>query len=130
MITQDQLKKSATPRLFSLVEDPSQTQLAYKLKFYPKQKLNDFESQLIRSNFWTKMTKAELLASCTEDLTHIVGSSGMVKGGNFQINWAYGNIPTETEWKRKDPDATIWIEFRVSAFGVHAIISFNRIHPL
>jgi len=122
--------KSQTPRLFSLASDPAQTQLAYKLKFYPKQKLNEFESEFIKSNFWTKMTKAELVASCTEDLTHIVGSSGLVKGGNFQINWAYGNIPTETEWNRKDPDATIWVEFRVSSFGVHAIISFNRIHPL
>lgn len=130
MITQDQLKKSATPRLFTTVEDPAQTQLAYKLKFYPKQKLNEYESQLIRSNFWTKMTKAELLAVCTEDLTHIVGSSGLVKGGQFQINWAYGNIPTQLEWDRKPDDAVIWIELRVSAFGVHAIISLNRIHPL
>lgn len=130
MITQDQLKKSATPRLFTTVEDPAQTQLAYKLKFYPKQKLNEYESQLIRSNFWTKMTKSELLAVCTEDLTHIIGSSGLVKGGQFQINWAYGNIPTQLEWDRKPDDTVIWIEFRVSAFGVHAIISLNRIHPL
>ena len=130
MITQDQLKKSATPRLFTTVEDPARTQLAYKLKFYPKQKLNEYESQLIRSNFWTKMTKAELLAVCTEDLTHIVGSSGLVKGGQFQINWAYGNIPTQLEWDRRSDDTVIWIELRVSAFGVHAIISLNRIHPL
>ena len=130
MIEQAQLKRPQTPRLFTTVEDPAQTQLAYKLKFYPKQKLNEYESQLIRSNFWTKMTKAELLAACNEDLTHIVGSSGIVKGGQFQINWAYGNIPTQLEWDRKSDDTVIWIEFRVSAFGIHAIISLNRIHPL
>lgn len=108
---------------FLAAPDRKQTQLAYRVKFWPFVELNAAEKELICWSKTVYLRKRQILAACMpgfEVLTY--------KERNYKIIWAYNNIPTEQEWERKTDEFLIRVELRCSPaiddFAV-AILNFE-----
>ena len=89
--------------------DRSQTQLAYRVKFWPHKQLSAAAKDLI---VWSKniyIRKSDILSACDETLEHITKFNRQ-----FKIVWAYNNVPTEQEWNGKSDGYPIKAEFRIS----------------
>jgi len=104
--------------------DRSQTQLAYKLKYYPKISLSPAARKFIWHTIHIVYTKALLLEHVNADRSQL-----FFRGTYIPIVWEFNNIPTEEEWnKYKDTDY-IAVEYRKSALipGKYvAILSFSN----
>ena len=108
---------------FLSIPDRKQTQLAYRVKCWPRAELSDTAKDLICWHKMVYMRKREILAACMpgfEVLTY--------KNKDFKIVWAYNNIPTELEWNGKTDEFLIRVELRCSPaiddFAV-AILNFE-----
>lgn len=103
--------------------DRSQTQLAYKLKYYPKVSLSPSAKKFIWNTLHVGYTKALLMEHINHDRSKL-----FFRGQYIPIVWEFNNIPTEEEWnKYKDTDY-IAVEYRKSALipGKYvAILSFS-----
>lgn len=103
--------------------DRQATQLAYALKFYPWQAVPEAGKKLIawrRAVFLTKDRIESLLDPEMLTISH--------KGYVYPIVWAYNNIPTEQEWKRKSDNFLIFADFRGSPVfkeGAVVILDFR-----
>ena len=89
--------------------DRQQTQLAYRVKFFPYNALTESAKDLI---VWSKlvyMRKGEIEDRLNEDKTRIT-----YKSKDYVILWAYNNIPTQMEWEGKSESFNIRCEFRAS----------------
>lgn len=111
--------------LFKLLAlpDRKQTQLAYRVKFWPLAELNEVAKELICWKKMIYMRKREILAACSPSLETIT-----IKERPYKIVWAYNNIPTEQEWNGKTDEFLIRVELRCSPaieeFAV-AILNFE-----
>ena len=100
--------------------------LSYEATFFPFHYLKDRHKLA-----WVKtvkITKAKLLAACSEDLTRVLIPAKLSTGGakEWPLCWAFNCQPTETEWNRITPESTFLLELRVSGLipdgGTRAVI--------
>ena len=101
--------------------DRQQTQLAYRVKFFPFNTLSESAKDLI---VWSKlvyMRKKDIEDSLNEDKTKII-----YRSKEYVILWAYNNIPTQKEWEGKSESFNIRCEFRASpAIPEYAVCIMN-----
>lgn len=90
--------------------DRQQTQLAYRVKYWPFKELSDAAKQLICFRKSVFFTKNSIETACDEAKITM-----LYKGREWKIVWAFNNPPTEEEWKRKTDNFNIRAEFRCSA---------------
>lgn len=95
--------------LFNSVNDRQQTQLAYRVRYFPFAKLSDVAKELIKWRHHTYIKKSVLLEQCNDTLEIMY-----YKGRPYKIVWAYGSVPTEKEWNKLSDDFLIKCEFRAS----------------
>lgn len=103
--------------------DPSKTMLAYRVTYWPWKELSPAGRDMVRFNTPHYLPKAEVLASCNEELTKI-----MLNGRWYPIKWAWNNVPTELEWDKKSAGYLIRIELRGSPLipdYFEALLSFE-----
>ena len=105
------------------VPDRQQTQLAYRVKYWPYRALTPAAKELIPYHQFKVMTKRMVLAACSEDLTDLLLHKRV-----YKIVWAYNNQPTQQEWEESEERRQVNVELRCSAaidsFAV-AILSFG-----
>ena len=108
--------------LFKDIIDRKQTQLAYRVKFFPWQVLTEAAKELVTRRAHTYMRKAKFLSNCNEELTTFYYDNI-----HYTIVWEYNNIPTRAEWERRTDGYLVHLDMRISpAVDCHAvaIISF------
>ena len=111
--------------LFNALAVPNRhkTQLAYRIKYWPKHELSDAAKELLCSSRKVYMSKAMIEEHCSEDKTRVA-----YKGRDYYIVWAYNNMPTEQEWNKVANKRLIAVELRsspaIDKFSV-AILSFE-----
>lgn len=95
--------------LYKLLNKPDkeQTQLAYKLRYFPGHMLGDAATKLISAMFVRTLRKELVCALLNEEQTHV-----FFQGKKYRVVWAFNNVPTEIEWTRKSPDYQLRLEFR------------------
>lgn len=89
--------------------DRHQTQLAYRVHYWPHSELSESAKELIHWRKRIYLTKAQILDSCNADLNILHRS-----GTDWRICWAYNNMPTQQEWDRCGESRLISVELRVS----------------
>ena len=103
--------------------DRQQTQLAYKVKYFPYNELPQSGKDLVVWKRNIYMRKQELEDRLNETKTLL-----NYQGKDYVILWAYNNIPTVMEWEGKSESFLIRIELRASPaipeFAV-AILNFE-----
>lgn len=106
-----------------LKPDRQQTQLAYKVKYFPFAELSPAAKELIVWGKTVYFRKQELEDRLNEAKTLLT-----YNGKDYVILWAYNNIPTEMEWDGKSESFLIRVELRASPaipeFAV-AILNFE-----
>lgn len=106
--------------------DRQQTQLAYKVKYFPQSQLTPGALDLICWKKTIYLPKHAIIAACTDDLNFLT-----IKGRVYKIVWAYNCIPTEQEWNGKTDKFLIRIELRCSpAIAEYAVAILNFELPL
>lgn len=103
--------------------DRQQTMLAYRIKYWPFSELSPAAKALIVANKKIYMPKYKVLSQCNETLETLERN-----GNQFQIVWAFNNVPTEKEWDGKSDSYLISVDFRWSAAipgGRVALLSFE-----
>ena len=106
------------------VNDPRQTQLAYRLKFWPFNDLSEKAKEYITRNSKFALAREEFEINLTENKTHFIDHNR-----SYFIVWLYNNIPTEEEYGKMN---AITIELRHSSLIPErsvAIISGRTIPP-
>lgn len=103
--------------------DRQQTQLAYRIKYWPWHELAKSARELVnyRQGIYLKVKQLEL--ACNLEMTKLTLSRR-----EWLIVWAYNNIPTEVEWAKQNSERLIRVELRCSvAIPEHAvaILSFE-----
>ena len=109
--------------LFKILETPDrqQTQLAYKVKYFPQSQLTPGALDLICWKKSAYMHKHTILAACTDDLNFLT-----ITGRVYTIVWAYNCVPTEQEWNGKSDSFLIKVELRCSpAIPEYAVAILN-----
>ena len=91
------------------VPNRAETQLAYKLKYFPRFHLTVAAQKLIYREQTLHLTKATALEHINRELTHL-----FYRGIEYKIVWAHNNIPTEQEWEKLSADQSITVELRKS----------------
>ena len=91
------------------VPNRAETQLAYKLKYFPRFYLSVAAQKLIYREQTLHLTKATALEHINRELTHL-----FYRGIEYKIVWAHNNIPTEQEWEKLSADQNITVELRKS----------------
>lgn len=95
--------------LFKEVHNRQETQLAYKIKFYPYAELSDKAKELItlrKHSYFRKQHVVNLLNESLDTFT--------LRETSYQIVWQYNNIPTQEEWEKKSDSYLIHVDFRFS----------------
>ena len=111
--------------LFNALTVPNRhkTQLAYRIKYWPKHELSDAAKELICFSKKVYMSKAEIEEHCSEDKTVLSRQAR-----DYAIVWAYNNVPTGEEWNKVANKRLIAVELRsspaIDKFSV-AILSFE-----
>lgn len=103
--------------------DRTQTQLAYKVKYWPWRELTSSAHGLIRNNRIVYLRKSQIVGSLDDSQAGVV-----YQGCRYVIVWAYNNVPTEEEWNKRADISLITCEFRVSpatGCGPVVILSFG-----
>ncbi len=114
--------------LFKKLDKPnaSQTQLFYKLQYWPSFLLSAKAKQLCHYRNAVVFPKRALLDCMNEELTHIY-MPGFAGATSYKIVWAFNNIPTEQEWDKKSDEYLVSVEFRTFVHRQHepvAIFTF------
>jgi hypothetical protein len=98
--------------------DRQQTQLAYRVKYWPYAELSDAARKLISYKRTCVFHRAVIESKCDETMQSLLHG-----GREWKILWAFNNPPTEKEWKGKTDTFNIRAEFRVSpAIPEHAVV--------
>jgi hypothetical protein len=97
--------------LFKILTKPdrSQTQLAYRVKYWPFKELSEAGRELITWRSMKLLKRIDIELHCNETQEYLY-----VGERRYRIVWAYNNIPTELEWKSKPDDYKIICELRHS----------------
>ena len=107
-----------------ITPDRTQTQLAYRIRYWPWHELSHAGRELVVHRVKTYMYAYALVKACNEQKTKM-----MYKGREYALVWAYNNVPTEQEWEKVEEFTLINIEFRsspaIDGYSV-AILSFER----
>ncbi len=91
------------------VPNRTETQLAYKLKYFPSAFLSAAAKRLIYKTEKLSFPKG-ILAKYLDP----VDPYFLASGKDYKIVWAFNNIPTEQEWNKLSEDQDITIELRKS----------------
>ena len=91
------------------VPNRAETQLAYKLKYFPRFQLSDAAQRLLFRTRIVHLTKALVLEHINRERTHL-----FFGGKEYKIVWAHNNIPTEQERDKLSDDQNITVELRKS----------------
>mgnify|MGYP000750750490 CR=1 FL=1 len=91
------------------VPNRAETQLAYKLKYFPSAFLSAAAQRLLFRNHIVPLTKALVIEHINTARTHL-----FFGGKEYKIVWAHNNIPTEQEWEKLSADQNIVVELRKS----------------
>lgn len=91
------------------VPNRAETQLAYKLKYFPSSQLSNAAQRLLFHNHTVPLTKALVIEHINAARTHL-----FFGGKEYKIVWAHNNIPTEQEWDKLSADQNIMVELRKS----------------
>lgn len=111
--------------LFSSFKSPdrTQTQLAYRVKYWPFHELSSAGRALLLSQRKRYLHKHQITDRTNEDQTILYANDRA-----YKIVWAYNNVPTEEEWNKRGPESLIACEFRsspaIKEFAV-VILSFE-----
>lgn len=89
------------------VPNRAETQLAYKLKYFPSVFLSAAAKKLVYSTQSVVMSKAAILYRTDPPHDFI-----QFDNKAYKIVWAFNNIPTEEEWDKFSDSKGIHIEFR------------------
>lgn len=89
--------------------DRTQTQLAYRIRYWPYNQLSKAARDLIRSFKLFYLRKDQLLARCNAERNRLT-----FNGVDYQIVWEYNNMPTEKEWNGKTDSFLVHVELRGS----------------
>lgn len=89
--------------------DRKQTQLAYRVKYWPWCQLSPAARELVRWKKHTYIKKADIELACNE-----TKETMFYAGQLFKIVWAHNNVPTEYEWNKTKHDRYLRAEFRRS----------------
>ena len=103
--------------------DRQQTQLAYRIKYWPLAELSAAAIELIRMHKRFSIEKRVIVACCDESKNTLTW-----RGRIYSIVWAYNNMPTEMEWDKVEESRFITMELRTSpaiAGYYVAILSFD-----
>lgn len=95
-----------------LFPDRHQTQLAYRIKFWPWTELSESGRKLVYSNK-TQVVNCQWL----EDNISAGdwGDSFLLRGTQYyEVVWAFNCVPTKLEWEAAKPDGKITVEYRRS----------------
>ena len=95
--------------LFKEVHNRQETQLAYKIKFYPWNDLSDKAKELIILRKQSYFRKYDVVNRINETLETFT-----LRETTYQIVWQYNNIPTQEEWEKKSDSYLIHIDCRFS----------------
>lgn len=100
--------------LYTKQVDRYETMLAYEASFFPFWHMKEAHKIVYSKGLW--ISKEKLLLRCDEDLSFIdlLPQERKFSDEPFLIHWAYGNIPTKTEWDRRHKDSIIHLEYRIS----------------
>jgi hypothetical protein len=100
--------------LFHDIYSRHETMLAYEANYFPHWHIK--AAHKIVFSRVRYFTKTEILNHCNEDLTamNLFPTDRLFTEQVFQIHWAYGNIPTKTEWDGYHNDRVFCVEFRIS----------------
>lgn len=93
----------------NIFTDATQTQLAYRAKYWPHNKMSPATKDLIRYNKFIYLKRSQIEALCNEDMNQLY-----YNGQWWHICWAYNNMPTEKEWNSRTDASLIRIELRKS----------------
>lgn len=103
--------------------DRQQTQLAYRIRYWPFIELSAAAIELISSHKRFSIEKRVILACCCEAKNTLTW-----RGWVYSIVWSYNNMPTEMEWDKVEESRLITMELRTSpaiAGYCVAILSFD-----
>lgn len=101
--------------------DRQQTQLAYRIKYWPYDRLSDAAKELISYKRHIYMRKDDIEHCLTDGMQKM-----LVNHREYTIVWAYNNIPTEQEWQAKSDGYLVKTEIRFSpAIPELAVIILN-----
>ena len=101
--------------------DRQQTQLAYRVKYWPYHELSDAARKLISYKKTCYLSKDMIESNCDEAKTTLFW-----KERSYKIVWAFNNPPTEQEWRNKTDRFHIRAEFRSSpAIPEFAVVILN-----
>lgn len=103
--------------------DSLKTMLAYRVKHWPRSELSRAAVDKIVSNKVIYLPKLELESRCNRELTHLLWNKH-----DYEIAWAWNNIPTELEWDKKSDSYLVRMELRWSPLipgGKVALLSFE-----
>ena len=95
--------------LYKEIHDRQETQLAYKIKFYPWQELSNKAKELIVRTSHEYFHKRDIVAGLDETMETFT-----LRATTYQIVWQYNNIPTQAEWEKKTDGYIIHVDFRFS----------------
>lgn len=112
--------------IFKDVYNRQETQLAYRIKYWPGKDLSPSALRLIRKTTKEILTKEELLDCMME----VDGKDCLILNDtSYEIVWAFNNMPTRNEFETMIGDRRLMIEYRVSpviAGSAVAIINWTR----
>jgi hypothetical protein len=89
--------------------DRQATQLAYRVRFWPYQELSSAGRDLLVMQRKLYLRKSDILEGTSDDKVTF-----HYYDRQYQIVWAYNNMPTEEEWNKRSDDTLIACEFRSS----------------
>lgn len=101
----------------------SQTQFAYRLKYWPYRELSSTERSHLQESRRLTLSKEDVVDRCNHDRTTIMWGNR-----TYVLVWEHNNMPTETEWLKRASNGIV-MELRTSPvipeYAV-AILSFAR----
>lgn len=107
----------------NVTRDVTQTQLAYRVKYWPHNKMSPAAKELVRYNKFIYLKKEQIEQLCNTDKNQLY-----YNGTWWSIVWVYNNMPTQKEWDSRSPSNLIRVELRKSPAIVEhhiAVLSFE-----
>lgn len=85
-----------------------ETQLSYKLTYFPYRSLSAAARRYISHRKSMAFSKQEILEKMDETLSYLLH-----EGKQYKIGWGFNNIPTKREWDKLADSHEIYIELRI-----------------
>lgn len=95
--------------LFTRNNTNTRAQLNYRVNFWPIGQLGFGAKELIVHNFITHLRKSTICDCLSGDMNTMFYNQQ-----EYEVCWAYNNIPSQAEWEGKSGKYLVRCEFRVS----------------